>query len=67
MESVKPSPRPAEYAAIPAQRSRRTSSLTQARVDAVFGALVARREYERGVARISGESATPPRQREASD
>ena len=52
---------------IPPQRNDAIEgSLTQARVDAIFRALVARREYEQGVARISGEQ-TPPAQRRSAD
>lgn len=61
MESVKPS-----HATIPSQRGDHPCSLTQARVDALFRALVARREYERGVARLAAEPAAPA-QRDASE
>jgi hypothetical protein len=66
MESVKPSRRTHEHAAIPAQRGEHSASLTQARVDTLFRALVARREYERGVARLAAEPVAPL-QRDASE
>ena len=62
MESVKPT----RAKRIPAQRhDLYDGSLTQARVDALFRALAARREYEEGVARLS--ETEPPAQRESAD
>ena len=64
MESVKPVTKSLDHV-VPPQREH-PGSLTQARVDALFRALVARREYERGVARLSARPVTPG-QRDASD
>ena len=64
MESVKPHAKPLDHV-VPPQREH-PGSLTQARVDALFRALVARREYERGVARLAARPVAPL-QRDASE
>ena len=66
MSSLKPTHARATDRIPPQRNEALEGSLTQARVDAIFRALVARREYERGVARMTAEQ-VPPVQRESQD